>query len=166
MLRQPNYQQKSEKWQEHSLNAMHGLEPECTEGFLSQQRTKRQLRSSCCISCSVGAGGCIDSGIKRTFRVLEDVVQKKPKASALVHACWLCLAVLGNGCCQPITCPCGVTAAWGWVIEGKRQPKKKSPPPQKVVNCPKEWWWSGRSYKGQYWLYRRPGTGCFGSLQS
>ena len=116
---------------------MHGLEPECTEGFLSQQRTKRQLRSSCCISCSVGAGDCIDSGIKRTFRVLEDVVQKKPKASALVHACWLCLAVLGNGCCQPITCPCGVTAAWGWVIEGKRQPKKKAPPPKKSLIAPR-----------------------------
>lgn len=34
------------------------------------------------------------------------MVQKKPKASTLVQACWFCLVALGNGCSQSVTCPC------------------------------------------------------------
>lgn len=80
MLRQPNYQQQSEKLQEHSLNAMPGLESECTGVFLSHLMGKRQLGSSCCISCSMGVEGCIDSGIKRTFRALEGCGPKEAKS--------------------------------------------------------------------------------------
>lgn len=80
MQRQPNYQQQSEKWQEHSLNAMPGLESQCTKVFLSHLMGKRQLGSSCCISCLVGAGGCIDSGIKRTFRALHGCGLKEAKS--------------------------------------------------------------------------------------
>lgn len=59
---------------------MLGLESGRTEVFLSRIMDKRQLSSSRCISCSVGAGGCIDSGIKRTFRALEGRDLKEAKS--------------------------------------------------------------------------------------
>lgn len=59
---------------------MPGLESQCTKVFLSHLMGKRQLSSSCCISCSVGAGGCIDSGIKRTFRALDGCGLKEAKS--------------------------------------------------------------------------------------
>lgn len=60
---------------------MPGLESECTKVFLSHLMGKRQLSSSCCISCLVGAGGCIGSGIKRTFRALGGWDLKEAKSS-------------------------------------------------------------------------------------
>lgn len=82
---------------------MPGLESECTKVFLSHLMGKWQLGSSCCISCSVGAGGCINSGIKRTFRALDGCGLKEAKNK--VQACQLCLATVGKGCSQSVTCP-------------------------------------------------------------
>lgn len=105
---------------------MPGLGSECTEGFLSWRRGRRQLGSSCCISCAVGAGGCIDSGIKRTFRALGGRGLTEAKSE------WLGSSLLALPCCageleQPARhLPLslfGVTAVWERVMEGKRGQK-------------------------------------------
>lgn len=127
---------------------MPGLESECTKVFLSHLMGKRQLGSSCCVSCLVGAGGCIDSGIKRTFRALDGCGLKEAKASTLVQA-WLCLATLGKGCSQSVTCPghtggsCSIGAADG----RKELGKKRLAIAQRGDVCQCQ---SGRSCKGQY----------------
>lgn len=106
---------------------MPGLESECTKVFLSHLMGKRQLGSSCCISCLVGAGGCIDSGIKRTFRALDGCGLKEAKS----EYCGPSLSALpchaGEGV-QPV---CylpwsywGEAAASGQLMEGKSRGKR------------------------------------------
>lgn len=113
---------------------MPGLESECTKVFLSHLMGKRQLGSSCCISCLVGAGGCINSGIKRTFRALDGCGLKEAKSK--VQACQPCLATLGKGCSQSVTCPghAGGTCSTR-ADDGKKEQAKRGWQWHKIVTC-------------------------------
>lgn len=64
------------------------------------------------------------------------MVQKKPKASALAPACQFCLAALGNGYSQPVTCPCHAQGSCCMgADDGRKELAKRGRQLHKGVTC-------------------------------